>query len=164
MIKTIRPDQILDVIEVPELWQWEFIVVHHTVNNIIVPTRHWGKMIDEYHRRGKREGYPKFRNGMGYHFLINPDGVIEVGDRWINQIYGAHCLGYNKRAIGIAFVGNFSDLDNLPTVAQQASFEAIRNNLPNLKLYPHCAFRNTECPGKNLDLRNWFRLFESEVF
>lgn len=159
MIKAINSSEIFDAVEVPELWPWEFITVHHTASGVINRDRHYGKMIDELHRTGKN-----WKNGMGYHFLINPDGVIEVGDRWINQLEGAHNLGWNKRSIGVAFVGNFSDIGKFPGPKQIVSYNSIRERFSDLLAYPHCAFKATECPGKNIDLRNWFRIFENEIF
>ena len=165
MIKTIRTDEVFSAVEVP-LRDWKFITIHHTVHDVVVPTRHYGKIIDEDHRSGLRPGYPKFRNGMGYHFLINFDGTIEIGDRWIKQIYGAHNRtakkSYNRISIGIAFVGNFSTSGSWPTIAQQSSYDFIKSSFPQLKAYPHNAFKATECPGKNINLPAWFKIFDNK--
>ena len=165
MIKTIRTDEIFSVLEVP-FRDWKFITIHHTVHDVSDSSKHWGKEIDNDHRSGKRRGYPKFRNGMGYHILINPDGVIEVGDRYIKQIYGAHNRtakkSYNRISLGIAFVGNFSTPGNWPTVAQRSSYDFIKSSFPQLKAYPHNAFKATECPGNNIDLPAWFKIFDKK--
>lgn len=167
MIKTIRADEALTIIKVP-LRDWKFITIHHTVHDVIVPTRHYGKIIDTDHRGGLRPGYQKFRNGMGYHFLINFDGVIEIGNRWLYQIYGAHnrtaIKSYNRISIGIAFVGNFSISGNWPTIAQRASYDEIMKTLAtlDLKAYPHNAFKATECPGNNINLPAWFKIFDNK--
>jgi len=55
-------------------------------------------------------------NGLAYHFVIDngtdgkPDGYIETGPRWINQMQGGHCRQayINEHGIGICLVGNFS--------------------------------------------------------
>lgn len=159
MITALKASEIFSIVEAPGIRSWEFITVHHTANGVINKDRHYGKMIDELHRSGKN-----WENGMGYHFLINPDGMFEVGDRWTNQLDGAHNRGYNDVSIGIALVGNFSDFGKLPFPEQISTFNSIRNKFPGLSVYPHCAFKITECPGKNVDLRNWFRIFESEIF
>jgi len=53
---------------------------------------------------------------MGYHFVIGNgngmgDGVVHVGERWINQEPGWHAVGsdaefYNQHAIAICLIGN----------------------------------------------------------
>ena len=40
---------------------------------------------------------------IGYHYVIRLDGTIEPG-RDVT-LDGAHCMGWNKRAIGICYVG-----------------------------------------------------------
>lgn len=65
--------------------------------------------------------------GLGYHFVIDngqgaPDGLIEVGFRWKNQLIGAHSKGqhadwFNRSAIGVCFVG---DTDRQAPTAKQA--------------------------------------------
>lgn len=40
---------------------------------------------------------------VGYHFVIKPDGEIEVG-RMLDEI-GAHCKGYNETSIGTCLIG-----------------------------------------------------------
>jgi hypothetical protein len=54
--------------------------------------------------------------GAGYHFVVDngrggPDGQIEMGYRWKQQMAGQHTTGphaewFNRSAIGICFVGN----------------------------------------------------------
>ncbi|XP_053975324.1 peptidoglycan-recognition protein SA-like [Hylaeus volcanicus] len=44
---------------------------------------------------------------IGYSFLIGGDGNIYEGAGWNQE--GAHTYGYNKRSIGIAFIGNFHE-------------------------------------------------------
>jgi N-acetylmuramoyl-L-alanine amidase len=54
------------------------------------------KDIDKWH---KQQGW----NEIGYHFVIDLDGKIEIG-REISKI-GSHCKGYNSDSIGICYVG-----------------------------------------------------------
>ncbi|XP_076293583.1 peptidoglycan recognition protein S3 [Lasioglossum baleicum] len=44
---------------------------------------------------------------IGFSFLIGGDGNVYEGAGWNRE--GAHTIGYNKRSIGIAFIGNFQD-------------------------------------------------------
>ncbi|XP_076163182.1 peptidoglycan recognition protein S3 isoform X2 [Ptiloglossa arizonensis] len=44
---------------------------------------------------------------IGYSFLIGGDGNVYEGCSWNQE--GAHTYGYNKKSIGIAFIGNFQE-------------------------------------------------------
>ncbi|XP_011695184.1 PREDICTED: peptidoglycan-recognition protein 2-like [Wasmannia auropunctata] len=46
---------------------------------------------------------------IGYSFVIGGDGNVYEGVGWI--VEGAHTYGYNKKSIGIAFIGNFQNKD-----------------------------------------------------
>lgn len=52
--------------------------------------------IDSEHRR---RGF----KGIGYHYVILPDGTIELGRPPSKA--GAHCIGHNAHSIGICYVG-----------------------------------------------------------
>lgn len=72
--------------------------------------------------------------GMGYHFLIEEDGMIAVGLRWRNQKNGAHEKGYNSTHIGIALAGWFDYMikdrpGDMPTLAQLRSLFALVKGL-----------------------------------
>jgi N-acetylmuramoyl-L-alanine amidase len=54
--------------------------------------------IDGWH---KANGW----DGIGYHFIVLPDGIIEYG-RPIS-IIGAHCKGFNESSIGICYIGGY---------------------------------------------------------
>lgn len=62
---------------------------------------------------------------IGYHFLILPDGTIQVG-RPIGMV-GAHCEGHNTGTIGICYVGGLTADGKRPkdtrTAAQIAATE-----------------------------------------
>ncbi|XP_076381914.1 peptidoglycan recognition protein S3 [Megalopta genalis] len=44
---------------------------------------------------------------IGYSFLIGGDGNVYEGVGWNRE--GAHTYRYNKKSVGIAFIGNFQD-------------------------------------------------------
>jgi LysM repeat protein len=131
--------------------RWTHIVIHHTATD-----EGSAFSIDKLHlNRG-------WENGMGYDFLIDNGtrgkvmGQIEVGPRWLKQMDGAHTKqgDWNKKAIGIAVVGNYS-MDNLPQpmleslvllVATLKNFYRIPDqNIVGHRDVPGAA---TECPGK----------------
>ncbi|CAD6213450.1 GSCOCT00014019001.2-RA-CDS [Cotesia congregata] len=43
---------------------------------------------------------------IGYNFLIGGDGLVYVGRGW--DIEGAHAFGFNRKSIGISFIGTFN--------------------------------------------------------
>lgn len=56
--------------------------------------------IDRWHRE---RGF----NGIGYHYVIRLDGKLEKG-RDVS-LAGAHCKGWNKRSIGICYIGGLDE-------------------------------------------------------
>ncbi|KAB2835131.1 MAG: N-acetylmuramoyl-L-alanine amidase [Candidatus Brocadia sp.] len=128
---------------------WKYIVIHHSAS-----TSGSAAEFDKYHREKRR-----WENGLGYHFVIGngngtPDGEIEIGNRWINQINGAHAgvEEYNHYGIGICLVGNFNE--SYPTAAQMASLSILveylqdRCQIPSEQVIMHRHCRQTECPGR----------------
>jgi N-acetylmuramoyl-L-alanine amidase len=82
---------------------------------------------------------------VGYHFIILPDGEVEVG-RMLSEI-GAHCEGQNRASIGTCLVGNTAF-----TPAQFATLRRLHGSLctlfPGLKAYGHRAFNpHKTCPN-----------------
>lgn len=87
--------------------------------------------------------------GIGYHFIIDPDGKIHVG----RPIYcvGAHTYGYNHESIGICLEGDFNK--EQPTEAQIKATVTLLYRLghlyPNAKICRHSDFNKSKnCPGK----------------
>jgi len=68
--------------------EWKYIVIHHSAS-----ASGCAAEFDRYHR--EKRGW---ENGLGYHFVIGNgsgagDGQIEIGNRWVKQIDGAHAGG-----------------------------------------------------------------------
>ena len=61
--------------------------------------------IDRWH---KAKGW----SGIGYHYVIKLDGTIEKG-RDVSKA-GAHAFGYNKRSIGVCYIGGV-DMEGKPS-------------------------------------------------
>ena len=62
---------------------WKWIVIHHSASDAGDAAT-----FDQWHRK---RGWDE----LGYHFVINngegqPDGLVEVGGRWLEQKQGAH--------------------------------------------------------------------------
>lgn len=141
---------------------WRYVVIHHSASASGSAAK-----FDKYHREKRR-----WENGLGYHFVIGngngtPDGKIEIGNRWIHQIDGAHAgvQEYNRYGIGICLVGNFNE--SYPTAAQMASLSALveylqnRCRIPseNVIMHRHC--RETDCPGRKFP---YYKLLANTYF
>lgn len=93
--------------------------------------------------------------GIGYHYLIRKDGMIEQGRR--PEMIGAHAYQHNKNSIGICLAGNFDIA--APTKAQMNSVKELtkwlcrKYNLDSMKngvIVGHRDLNDTGCPGENL--------------
>jgi len=132
--------------------KWEGIVIHHSgsyAGN--------ARDFDRWHRQLDWDG-------LGYHFVIDnghggPDGRIEVGYRWRQQLTGAHCREaqgddnyWNEHTVGICLVGNFEQ--HPPSAAQYESlveliqFLQVRYGIPTNKIIGHNDVKPTACPGR----------------
>jgi N-acetylmuramoyl-L-alanine amidase len=136
---------------------WNSIVFHHSATAGGSKQR-----FDAGHRR-------KFDDpdGMEYHFLIgsgigSPDGLIEVGDRWQQQMLAFHLFTHarDRGSIAICLVGNFELPGRTPSAAQLRAVTALtralaaKYNIPTEALTTHRGIdgRLTQCPGKNFPL------------
>jgi hypothetical protein len=136
---------------------WNSIVFHHSATAGGSKQR-----FDAGHRR-------KFDDpvGMEYHFLIgsgvgSPDGLIEVGDRWRQQILAYHLFTHarDRGSIAICLVGNFELPGRTPSAAQLRAAAALtralaaRFHIAPDALTTHTGIdgRLTQCPGKNFPL------------
>jgi N-acetyl-anhydromuramyl-L-alanine amidase AmpD len=151
----------------PSDWQpragerpWQFIVLHHSATAT--------GSAAEFDRIHRARGWDE----LGYHFVIGngrgaPDGLIEIGTRWVKQKHGAHCKvenhpEYNDYGVGVCLVGNFDE--TRPTEAQVASaarvvrFLMARYRVPAGRIYGHNQLKpTTRCPGRYFPYNDIFR-------
>lgn len=133
-----------------QLRPWKYIVIHHSASN-----SGNADTIGKYHKNNRG-----WVNGLGYDFVIgngngSRDGQIEVGNRWNQQIDGAHAgnAEYNKYGIGICLIGNFEN--EYPTNPQISSLLYLvdylqkRCRIHKNNIIMHKTFRQTECPGRH---------------
>lgn len=91
-------------------------------------------------------------NDIGYNFLIAPDGTISKGRPMDRP--GAHAVGHNRTALGIAYVGgvdpDFNPADTRTPQQAQAIADlivALTARFPQLKrLLGHNQVANKACP------------------
>lgn len=131
--------------------KWLGTTLHHTA---YISDDDQGKYLEDLHLNGKREGYPPFKHGMGYHFVVNRGGSIQIGKRWRMQLHGAHTIGYNQDYIGISLAGNLER--QKPTGRQVINLLMLLEALKYSIAAPHSLFKNTLCPGKNFPLDDVF--------
>nr|AGK40911.1 PGRP-LB [Nilaparvata lugens] len=105
------------------------------------------KSIQHYHQVTK--GW----DDIGYNFVICGDANIYEGRGWYN--IGAHATKHNSRSIGIAFIGDYTEV--LPStemldLAKQLVVCGIEKNFidKDYVLYGHRDVGKTECPGNSL--------------
>ena len=133
--------------------EWKYVVLHHSATD-----EGNASNFDRYHREKR-----KWSHGLAYHFVIgngngSGNGEIEVGNRWKNQIHGAHTanMNLNRIAIGICLVGNFEE-DNKPTNNQLESLTSLVSYFSkrykiaesNVIMHNQVVQKGTACPGKN---------------
>lgn len=130
--------------------RWLAIVIDHSGAAYGTPDS-----IDEQHRAmGLR--------GLGSDFVIGNgngmgDGEIHVGDRWLDQLPGAHTAGpegdwYNRHAIGITLVGDgsrreFSDVQ-LTRLIDLVSALAREYGIPPERIVLHNGVAPVAGPGR----------------
>ena len=127
--------------------------MHHTWKPSLVDWErnpngsYWMNVIDRYHRS-------KGWKGVGYHFVIMPNGLIFVG-RGLNEV-GAHTVGQNERMIGVCLLGNFDDevIEEPQWISMKylLSFLLYRFDLKPHNIFFHRQFANKTCPGRRLVL------------
>lgn len=129
-----------------------YIVIHcaATPPDMVVTA----EMVDRWH---KQNGWA----GIGYHYLIRRDGMIEPGRPIDDQ--GAHVSGHNQYSVGICLAGGIDSRkrpENNFTPQQWASLKAILRQLrgiyPSARILGHKDLN----PGKAcpcFDVAAWLR-------
>ncbi|WP_029544044.1 peptidoglycan recognition family protein [Selenomonas sp. AB3002] len=126
----------------------EFIVIHHT-GFPGVDKDSTAAAIHKYHQ--EHNGWA----GIGYHYLIRKDGMIEQGRQPVKV--GAHAQDNNETSIGVCLAGNFEI--GKPTEQQMAAVKELcywlcrKYGLDSRKkgvIVGHRDLNDTACPGKNL--------------
>jgi len=93
-------------------------------------------------------------HGVGYHRVINREGVIEHGrpDYWI----GAHVYEHNEESLGVCLIGrqHFTEqqFNSLEKVLQEWTTQ-----YPNAEVVGHCDFANTEKTCPNFNAKEWWK-------
>lgn len=117
----------------------QYLVIHHSaVAGTVGP-----EAIAKWHV--EQLNWP----GIGYHFVITPDGTISQTNKL--ETIAFHAKQVNPVSIGICFAGNFTD--DVPTPEQIASGARLcayllqEFSLTGEAVHGHGDFVNTQCPG-----------------
>ncbi len=91
--------------------------------------------------------------GIGYHWVIQPDGTIEAGRP--HDVIGSHAKGANANSIGVCFAGHI-DLAP-PTERQIAAFAELYHTMikpayGDLEITGHRDHGATTCPGRHMPM------------
>lgn len=141
------------------------MIVHHTVSQKCDKT----STCSEFIRNIQSYHMDSLDNwDIGYNFLIGNDGNVYEGAGW--HKVGAHTYGYNKKSIGIAFIGDFSDeLPSEKALNVAKEFLACGVSAGELdrryKLLGGRQIHASESPGLRLyqELQDWKRWSSSIV-
>lgn len=135
---------------------WKYIVIHHSGTD-----SGNAASFNYYHKHTRH-----MTNGLAYHFVItngnkDPDGKVEIGDRWRKQLHGGHVKSeyFNDVGIGICLVGNFQNYS--PTKKQIRSLSALLHviqemtKIPSNRMMGHGDIKKeyTLCPGKYFPMK-----------
>lgn len=154
-IKKIKINNIAS--KLPRSYQWperslseiDDITIHHSASGPETSAYDFAR----WHISEK--GWP----GIGYHFVIDPNGTINQTNPLSSYSYHN---GYdNKGAVGVCLVGNFNNYP--PTPEQQKSLIKLirylkgRLNIKTLTGHKEYPNSSTACPGLNLNTE-YFRI------
>lgn len=112
----------------PESSPFSHLAVHHQGGAATSPYQNTVLAIWNYHVNTNRW------SDIGYHWLIDPNGVIYKGRAWQKeneQVLGAHLCSCNRNKMGVCLLGDLSF--SQPTEAQV-------NSLVKLLVYKSCQF------------------------
>jgi len=150
--KFVLLGDVRDVNELGRTQNTEAIHFHHTAGHPMATA----EQIDKLHKKRTykdSQGNIKNWSGIGYHFVILENGLIQLG-RNFNKT-PASIGGHNSHAIAMVMTGNFSEKP-MPTrldpqaraAGLLAAFLIIEFDAPFLF---HSDLASTECPGLNMD-------------
>lgn len=125
-----------------DLSQIKTIVIHHSASENQDAFDYATYHINSH-------GWP----GIGYHFVIDPDGTINQTNDLKTISY--HVAGYNTQAVGICLSGN---LNHHPMTREQRAsltrlIRRLRLLLPKVnRVAGHREFGSTDCPGEFMEI------------
>ncbi len=99
--------------------------------------------IDRWH---KERGWA----GIGYHYVIRVDGILERGRE--DHVTGAHAKGHNKGSIGICLIGT-DEFNSVQWWELRKLVAQLTTKYECVKVIGHNEISNKTCPG--FDVQKW---------
>ncbi|XP_052755921.1 peptidoglycan recognition protein [Galleria mellonella] len=135
----------------------DLVIIQHTVT----PTCNTDQRCAE-RVRSIQNYHMETRNfwDIGYNFIVGGNGKVYEGAGWLHV--GAHTRGYNNRALGIAFIGNFNN-----DQVKRSMIDAVKALLncgvrnghltSDYHVVAHRQLANLDSPGRKLynEIRSW---------
>ncbi|XP_046803063.1 uncharacterized protein LOC111675638 [Lucilia cuprina] len=158
---TLEPSEEFEYIDGPV----DIVIISHTATNSSLSSQENTQLlrnIQTFHV--DVQGW----DDIGYNFLIGCDGNIYEGRGW--NVVGVHTYGYNRRSLGIGFIGTFSR--SLPP---EKAIEACKNLLKrgieeghlkkDYKLLGHRQCIATVSPGRLLyeEITKWENFYPKDI-
>ena len=101
---------------------------------------------EDIHRWHLEKGW----SGIGYHYVIGVDGIVETGrpEYWM----GAHAKGHNKKSIGICLIGT-DDFSEDQWCSLKILVSKMICKYQDAKVIGHNEVSSKTCPG--FDVQEW---------
>lgn len=129
--------------------KWQYLMLHHTATGP-------NETVESIRAMHLKRGF----NDIGYHYLIvRKDGKGYLKSGRPDTKAGAHCPGWNSKALGLSVVGYFHPGNKLSEVMSEALYQYVlaavchlckKYNIPASRLLAHREKKATACPG------DWF--------
>ena len=127
---------------------WTHIIIHHTFSRDHPVKYDWDNIIKYHLSLGWDD--------VGYHFGIEMLHHFPFVMRGRSvHMQGAHCLGMNDKALGIAIVGNYDEKEPCNAIYDTTAKLccALMNKYKTIKrIEPHSKYSKKTCPGKLFDM------------
>lgn len=109
-------------------------------------------VIDQWH---KQRGW----KGIGYHWVVNRDGSLEIGRD--EAEVGAHARGFNTNSIGVVMVGGLAREGEQPCnftddqwIALHKLVLELKDRYPDAEVLGHNNVSEKTCP--TFDVKAWW--------
>ncbi|XP_039229756.1 peptidoglycan-recognition protein SB1 [Drosophila yakuba] len=136
----------------------DYVIIHHSDNpNGCSTSEQCKRMIKNI--QSDHKGRRSFSD-IGYNFIVAGDGKVYEGRGF--GLQGSHAPNYNRKSIGIVFIGNFER--NAPSAQMLQNAKDLielakqRGHLKdNYTLLGHRQTKATSCPGDALfnEIKTW---------
>ncbi|XP_033158543.1 peptidoglycan-recognition protein SB1 [Drosophila mauritiana] len=136
----------------------DYVIIHHSDNpNGCSTSEQCKRMIKNI--QSDHKGRRNFSD-IGYNFIVAGDGKVYEGRGF--GLQGSHAPNYNRKSIGIVFIGNFERsapsaqmLQNAKDLIELAKQRGYLKD--NYTLFGHRQTKATSCPGDALynEIKTW---------